>query len=208
MRLLKSSLCPSLCLLSCILKGFLVNKLEQLYLLLFPRVASRWIEMLKWLETQGRIIYRLNSCLAIFIQSFSGEVTYVCLFFLRHNLYGPPQSKRDLIDLQLSIDVDVLMHIYVGVHKRERTTECHCLSLVVQLHLCNSHLHTCISGKNTQSDQKYLSMHANALYLTVFIQCLWVDIYDKCYMNIYLLFFKLGTLLYLSQIHCSNSYTV
>lgn len=54
--------------------------------------------------------------------------------------------------------------------EEEQTTECQCLSLVVQLHLCNSHLHICIfKKKHSQSDQKYLSMHVNALYFVVFI---------------------------------------
>lgn len=34
--------------------------------------------------------------------------------------------------------------------------------------------------RNIQSDQKYLSMHANAVYLNVFITFPRPDIYDKC----------------------------
>lgn len=40
---------------------------------------------------------------------------FVFVFKKRINLYGRPQSNHDFIDNQLSIDVGVLVHSYVGV---------------------------------------------------------------------------------------------
>lgn len=104
--------------------------------------------------------------------------------------------------------------VCIRVRGSERTAECQCPSLVVQLHLYDSHLHSCIcrgkkrtkKERNTQSDQKYLSMHANAVYLNVFITFPRPDIYDKCLWCIYR-FRYWAHCCTSAKIHCSISCT-
>lgn len=86
-------------------------------------------------------------------------------------------------------------------HESERS-ELLNVSVLAWLYSCIYATSICISayvgggggGGETQSDQKYLSMHANAVYLIVFITFCWIDICDKCfrYLQHLSVLFKIG----------------
>lgn len=100
------------------------------------------------------------------------------------NLYGLPQSNRDLIDHQLSIDVGVLMHddvlecVCMCVHEREKERESEPLnvSVLAWLYSCIYATAICIyvyvkkTKKNTHSLTKNicLCMQMHCILLSSF----------------------------------------
>lgn len=145
-------------------------------------------------------------------------------------MYRPPQSARDVIDNQLSIDRSALAHSRVGVaclsvlslpvHQAERKWASRWMSvpysLVVQLHLYNSHFafwH--MLGKTTHKREKdtrhsvwpKIFNYACECSVSKCLHYISTSGYSPKTPRLRLSVVILGTLLYLSQIHCSISCT-